>query len=225
MSTSTSRTHEYERRAEPLRLLPNSSRRRPALAAASLLLVAMCVLIFTTLYLHAGRSVAVLVVERRVPEGQRSVVLGQRAAVALVPGTLLVTNDLTSQSPISQGTAIVGVALALDQLPAQGVASDSSVEIILTGPSGSPNSALNGSLSAPGGTGDEAVLGNSSDIIPIGTVLVSSAQVVATEAVPTGSSGTDTEVVSVRIPSRLAPIVANASAAGQAALVEIASPS
>ncbi len=137
MSTTLDRPRHEQASAPQLRLQP-ARRRRPALVAASGALVALCVAVFTGLYAKAGHQVAVLVVAHDVPLGATigaddvtearislspamssipatavSSVVGHRAAVALVPGALVVPGDLTSRSAPPPGSAVVGVALEI----------------------------------------------------------------------------------------------------------------
>jgi hypothetical protein len=225
--------------AAGLRLDPLRPRRRPALAAASLALVVACIAVFTSVYLRAGSQMSVLAIARAVPEGQMlnvgdltvvristtsgiatvpaaeaSAVTGRRAAERLQPGTLLATSELvTSYSPPA-GEAIVGVALKEGQFPASGVAPGDTVDVILTGSPGSVGS---------GATVDGPSAGATPSEQPgtVGTVLVPDASVLEMSASPV-SSGTDGVDVSLLTTSALAPLVANASAAGQVALVIVA---
>ncbi len=209
-----------------LRLQPPRRVRRPKLAVASVLLVALCGAVFTSLYLRAGHLVPVLAVVRPLARGQRvtasdltvvrvaaarglrlvpqtdeSTVAGQRAAVALEPGSLLTPLDVTSASPLAPGMAMVGVSLKPGQLPGQGVAPGARVEVIATPAAG-------GSGTTPGSSG-------------VPTALTGSVRVVGVQQPPAGS-GSNVVVVSLDVPSVLAPAVVAASAAGQAALVVVA---
>jgi len=209
------------------------------LALASLALVTLCVALFTSIYLHAGSRESVLAVAHNVPRGHvitsgdlsvvrissspglapvsvddvRNIV-GRIAAVPLLRGTLFTVDDLTRTGGVARGEAIVGVALKAGQLPAQGVADGDTVDVILTG---SPTTLT-------GGASDGTVPTPASGSVPqleIGGVLASDATVTGL-SVPSASSA-DPTVVSVEIPSALAPLVASASAAGQAALVLVGS--
>ena len=209
-----------------LRLQPPRRVRRPKLAVASVLLVALCGAVFTSLYLRAGHEVPVLAVVRPLARGQRiaagdltvvrvaapsglrlvpqadeSAMAGQRAAVALEPGSLLTPLDVTSASPLAPGMAMVGVSLKPGQLPGQGVAPGARVEVIDTSAAGAGGT-TSGSSAAP-------------------TVLTGAVRVVGVQQPPAGS-GSDAVVVSLDVPAVLAPAVVAASAAGQAALVVVA---
>lgn len=220
----------------PLRLAP-SSRRRPALAVASLLLAVVCAALFATAYSKAGHQISVLAVARpisegsvivasdltsvraslssgvnAVPESNAASVVGRTAAVDLVPGSLLVENDVTLMFEPPQGDALVGVALKPGLLPAQGLAPGEAVDIVLTGIPGAPDTAT--------GSSSVAETGTEPSLAP-GTVLSSD---VVVKAVTLASDSSGAIDVSVLVPSTIAPLIANASAAGQAALV-VVSPS
>jgi len=242
VSTTLTRTRSEQRQSvESLRFVGNGRRRQPLLALASLALVTLCVALFTSIYLHAGSRVSVLAVAHDVPRGQvitsgdlsvvrissspglypvpvddaRNVV-GRTTAVPLLRGTLFSLGDLTRTGRVARGEAIVGVALKSGQLPAQGVADGDTVDVILTGsPTTLTGGASDGTLpTATSATGAQ---------VEIGGILASDATVTGV-AVPS-ASGADPTVVSVLIPSALAPLVASASAAGQAALVLVGSSS
>ena len=221
-----------------LRLAPRSSRRRPLFAVSSAMLVAVSVAVFTSLYLRAGHEVSVLAVSEHVEQGQALTgsdlsverislspgvsaipaasvgsIVGRRAAVTLEPGSLLVPGDLSRSSSVPAGYAVVGVALKSGQLPAAGVTAGETVDIVMTGTPGSPYS---GSA-----TGASSQQGSTPASGP-GTILAPAA-LVSDVAFPSSSSGSDAVVVSVVVPRALAPIIASASAAGEAALVVVAS--
>jgi hypothetical protein len=201
-------------------------------------LVIFCVAIFTSIYVHAGNKVAVLAVARDIPQGHaisRSDlvivrisfspgltpipeedfrnVIGRAAAVPLVQGTLLSSSELTALRGPPRGEAIVGVATKTGQLPAGGVTVGNTVDVILTGsPATLTGGAPDGSATGSSASGGE---------VEIGGVLAPDATV--TGVAPPTESSADTTVVSVLIPSAMAPLVASASASGQAALVLVGS--
>lgn len=222
--------------ASSLRLEPRGTRRRPLLALSSILLVAVCVAVFASLYLHAGKQISVLAIAHPVEQGQAltagdlgivrisvspgvaavpasaaNTVVGRRVAVPLEPGTLLVPADLSSSPSVPSGEAVVGVALKPSQLPAAGVAPGETVDIVMTGAPGSPFDAT-----GPVSAGQPA----SSVVSGPGTILAPQVRV-ADVAMPSVSSGSSDVVVSLIVPRAFAPVVASASAAGQAALVEV----
>jgi hypothetical protein len=236
VSTSLTRQRP-DPRATPksLRFLGSGHRRRPTVAIGSLALVTSCVAIFSSLYLHAGNRVAVLAVARDVPQGHVVTsddlivvsislsaglspvsagdlrrVVGRRAAVSLLPGTLLAVNDLAVGKGPARGNAVVGVATKAGQLPAGGVVTGDTVDVILTG---SPATLATGLAAGVATTGSSTT----SDQVEVGGILAPNATVTGVAA--PSSSSPDTIVVSVLVPSALAPLVASASAAGQTALV------
>ena len=155
--------------------------------------------------------------------------------MALVPGTLLTVADLSNAAPLPTGAAIVGVALKVGSYPGSGLAPGDVVDVVLTGAAGSPVTAglSSGSASSSGagagaGTAGGATATTGSAVTgsatpgaassTSATVLVQSARVVDVES-PPASSSSDGVVVSLEVPSTQAPVVANAAAAGQVALV------
>jgi SAF domain len=235
---------EAGRNGSELRFRPTEHRRRPALAAGSLALVVACVAIFVSVYLKAGSQIEVLAVARTVPEGQivsgkdltvvristgpgvetlsaneASAVVGHRAAETLEPDSLLTASELvTSYSPPA-GKSIVGVSAKEGQLPASGVAPGETVEVILTAlPGESDVSTDSGAAEAQPGSSAATASGGEPSLG--GTILVPDATVLEAVASPV-SSGSDAIDVSLLTPSALAPLVANASAAGEVALVVV----
>jgi hypothetical protein len=220
-----------------LRLEPARRRRRPLLAIGSMVLVAASVAGFTSAYQRAGHQVSVLAVAQPVSQGavlsssdlsvvrisvssQLSVVptsaaanvIGRRVSLALAPGTLLSTTELSAGSSPPPGQAIVGVALKPGQFPAGGVAPGDVVDIVMTGSPDSPDTAT------PITYGGQA---SSGPVSGPGTILAPDS-LVTDVSEPSQSSGSETLIVSLLIPRAFAPIVANASAAGQAAVVIVA---
>ncbi len=208
------------------------SKRRPWLAVGSLVLIATCAAAFTSLYAQAGHQTKVLVIERFVPQGNQIQagdigaatlsyssaiapipasdgvdVIGRRAAVSLVPGTLLIPTELSSGQWPPSGLALVGVIAKPGQLPAGGVSPGQTVDIVLTQPAGTPFSSV-GSLTpsdSPSGSDQYTLVHDA---------------VVSAVAPEQASSGTDT-VVTVVVPESSAGAVANASSAGQVAIVVV----
>jgi SAF domain len=234
VTTSTRARSVRPRTIDPPRFAGGGHGRRPAVALASLALLTFCVAIFTSLYVHAGDRVAVLATARAIPQGHAitssdlvvvnvslspglstvlahdlAQVLGRRAAVPLLPGTLLSRSALAVHGISTSGQEVVGVATKAGQLPAGGVAEGDRVDVILTG---SPATLAAGTSNGVAPANGSASNGQ----LQIGAVLAPGATVTGVEA--PNSSSPDTTVVSVLIPSTLAPLVASASAAGQAAL-------
>lgn len=224
--------------ARGLRLDPVGHRRRPALAVGSLALVIACVAAFTGLYARAGDLVSVIAVAHTVPQGatvtandltvvrmsattgvasirasDAAEVVGRRAAEQLEPGTLLATDELVTRFAPPSGKSIVGVAVKTGQIPASGVSPGETVDVIVTGLPEDSSAVASGQPD-----GDAATPTIDGESISSGTVIVPGATVVEVAPSP-DSSDSGTTVVSLLIRSSLAPLVASASVAGQAALV------
>jgi hypothetical protein len=220
------------------RFVGNDRQRRPFMAIGSLALVTVCIATFTSVYLNAGNRVAVLALAHDVPQGhairsgdltvvniayshgiapvaavRANQVVGRKAAVPLIRGTLLSPTELLAHRPPVRGTAVVGVAAKLGQLPAEGVVVGDKVDVILTG---SPATLSGGATGDPASSSPPAA-----GQVEVGGVLASNATV--TDVAGPSSSSPDTIVVSVEIPTEMAPLVASASSAGQAALVLVGS--
>lgn len=235
-----------ERRSAPAPVrLHVRPRRRPRLLAGSAVLLVSCTALFVTTYVKAGRQVPVLAVGHAVPQGavissgdlqvvrisasgpvdpvpagEAGRVVGRRAAVALVPGSLLTMNELSSGPGIPPGDAIVGVSVKASQLPADGLTSGQQVEVVLTGIPGTPvfSTASSASTSVPPSAAPQGVIATSgSPPVLAGGVIVPRA--VVTASFPGTSANSDTTDVSLLVPSTVAALVASASAAGQVALV------
>jgi hypothetical protein len=220
-----------------LRFEPTRSK-RPGLVIGSAALVAACAAIFALVYTHSARQVSVIEITRPVMQGQLLTsadvgevqvgdsggiavvpysdvrrVVGAVAAVSLVSGALLAPGDVSMSWSLPAGDAVVGIDLKPGMLPASGVSPGETVTIVLTGPSGTPvpTQTSTGSGSSDGG-------GNATSISPS---VIGTATVVAVDEPQVDSSDGDF-VVSVELSSEVAPAVAVASAAGQAALIEVA---
>lgn len=132
-------------------------RRRISLAVVALLVSAGAALTFAVLWSSAGERVPVLAVARPVAAGQvisagdlvvvrvsvdpglqplpgasHGEVVGQRAAVGLVPGTLLVAGHLSARAPVGDEQAIVGLALRGGRLPSTALRPGDRVQVVLT---------------------------------------------------------------------------------------------
>jgi len=214
-----------------LRIAPQR-RRRPTQVAASLLLVAVCSALFAVAYSNATHQESVLALTEPVDQGalilqsdlktvraalapgisaipstDASRVINRRASVGLEPGSLLVGADVTSSAAPLSGEALVGLALKAGQLPASGVSAGELVDIVLTSAPGTPDTATSSLQPEP-------------SALDAGTVLAASVPV---EDVETGSATSEsgTVNVSVLVASPIAPLVANASVAGQVALIVV----
>jgi hypothetical protein len=169
------------------------------------------------LYQRAGAKQPVLVVTRQVPAGHVvhrgdlstvsvagavtavaaghvDSVVGETAAVDLLPNMLLQRSMLTMGSPITAGQVKVGVAVKPGQLPADGLAAGDRVEVLQV-----PSKDATGPASPP-------------------QVVTAVAVVFSTAADPSATGGT---VLSLLVPRSAAPAVAAASAAGQIALIQV----
>jgi hypothetical protein len=179
--------------------------------------VAVSIAVFCGIYAKAGRTSAGLAVARLievgqpihagdlvdvrvapspgldpVPASEEASVIGRRAAVSLVPGSLLTRGELVTKYSPPRGRSLVGVAVKASQMPASGVGPGEQVDVVLT------NTAASGQD---------------------GTVLAFGVPVV--DEVSSGGSGSDTTVVSLDVPSDVAPAIAAASTSGEVALVAI----
>ncbi len=123
---------------------------------------------------------------------RRDTVVGETAAVDLVPDTLLTRRHVGDNAGLSPGKAVVGVALKPGQMPAAKVAPGNQVEVVDTG-------AAAGAMAASRPT------------------VLAAARVVGVEEAE--SDAGQTLVVSVLVERREAPAVAAAGASGRASLV------
>jgi len=215
----------------PLRLAPNGSGRRPAMAVMSIAVVATCSALFALIYVHSSRLVSVIAVTHQITQGElieasdlRQVdvalaggvtavpvsdaaqVIGRPASVTLLVGALLSPADVGGAQELASGQSVVGVDLKPGMLPASGVQPGEPVLVVLTGPTGSP-------VTSDGGT-------NQSGKSATGGQSVVAASVVGVNDAPDDSGAGDV-VVSVEVPVTSASLIAGWSAAGQAALVQI----
>ena len=197
--------------------LPTRQRRTGWTALGAVLVIGIGAA-FGYLYSSAGSKEPVVVVTAPVPVGEvvsRSdlstvdvagditaiaganleSVVGERAAVALLPGTLLQRSMVTDADPIPSGMAQVGVAVKGGQLPADGLVPGDRVQVLaLPGPAAGA-----GNPAAP-------------------TVLVDAAVVFAAHQDPTQPG---TTLLTLVVPAKAAPAVAAASATGAAAVVKV----
>lgn len=207
--------------ATPVRA-PMRPRRRPALVAMGVALAAAGGVLTATVVAHTGGRVAVLAVTRAVPvgtvitradltvihetpnanlspvpAGQESNVVGQVAAVALLPGSLLIQADVTSATVPGVGQELVGVALGPGQLPGRALVAGMRVLVVAT-PGG-----VSGSAGAAGQT-------------PSGA-----APTIAAVVVDVGSPASNgTVVVDLSVASAQGPALAAIASTGRVALVE-----
>lgn len=193
--------------------------RRPAYVLIGLLLVVGLAVTFGWLYSTAGSKVPVVVVKSQVAVGEvidrtdlsttdvagdltaiaganLESVIGQRATVGLMPGTILQRSMLTDADPIPAGMVQVGVAVTGGRLPAGGVVPGDRVQVL--------------ALPAAGATG--------ADTEP--KVVAPDAQVFAAIEDPTKAGGT---LLTVLVPAKQAGAVAAASGGDTAAVVKVPS--
>ncbi|MGS0688856.1 SAF domain-containing protein [Nakamurella sp. GG22] len=205
--------------ATPVARSPLPTRqRRPGYAALGALLVLGLGGGFGYLYSTAGEKVPAVVVAQPVAVGEvieRSdlstvdvagditaiagenlqSVVGQRAAVALLPDTLLQRSMVTDADPIPAGQVQVGVAVKGGQLPADGLIPGDRVQVL----------ALPGAQKTGGDAGKPVVLAGA-------------AVVFAARPDPVQAGGT---LLTLLVPAADGPAVAVAGASGSAALVKV----
>lgn len=140
-------------------------RRSPAKMTAAIALVAAGGVGGAALYMSTGHRVSVLAVAKPVAAGQvitaddlsiadistdpmlspitagsKQNIIGKRAAVALVPGTLLVPGDLSNSPLTTADSQTVGLSLKPGQMPGQKLAPGQKVVIVFTPDQGSASS-------------------------------------------------------------------------------------
>ena len=196
--------------------LPTRQRHNGFIALAVALIVGLAA-IGAYLYSTAGSKTPVVMVIHRIPVGQvvqrsdlttvgvsgpvvavaggnLASVVGQRAAVTLLPDTLLQRAMVTSGETLPAGQAQVGVAVRSGQIPADGLVAGDLVRVV--------------QLPVKGSVDARAL------------VLVERAQVFSTRLDPAVSGGT---LVTVVVPEAASTAVAAASGAAAVALVKVAS--
>jgi hypothetical protein len=129
-----------------------------------------------------------------------SSVVGQRAAVALLPDMLLQRSMVTAADPLPAGQVQVGVAVKGGQLPADGLVPGDRVQVLAL--PATQQSTTGGDAGKP-------------------LVLVESAAVFAAHPDPVQAGGT---LLTLLVPAADGPAVAAASASGSAALVKVPTP-
>lgn len=201
-----------------------AARRRvsPPLLATGVVVVVLCALAIGSLYSGAAQRDLVLAVARPVPIGtpitdadirdvevaagpgaatipasRRSSVVGQRPAVALVPGALLAPAQLQSGTGPEKGQALVALALRPGQFPPEVVPGDV-VRVISTG--SSPPSGSLSSMAIPSGTAPDASQQSTTSLLAEGTVV----------SIRPVAEAPGTTVVSLRLAEADAPAVLRA---------------
>ena len=191
--------------------------RRTGYAALGVLLIAGLGAAFGYLYTTAGQKVPVVVVTSSVSAGEvieradlstvdvagdltaiaganLESLVGERAAVALLPNTVLQRSMVTDVDPAPPGMVQVGVAVKGGQIPADGLTPGDTVQVLR--------------LPAAGGTGAPAVP----------EVVVAKATVFASLPDPVQAGAT---LLTLLVPADQAAAVAGASGAGAASLVKL----
>jgi hypothetical protein len=182
-----------------------------------------CALAFVDASLHLGSREEVLVVAQPVAAGQvvtatdlraarvstgsgldvvlsgdESTVVGRRAAVALVAGSLLTSGEVGNAPAVGSGSDVVAVGLKAGAYP-PGLAPGDRVQVVPV-TSGSSSSSGGGTASATSGS-------------PVAATVLS---------IDTAPSGSDTPTVfSLQVSTGDADEVAALAAAGQASLVQV----
>lgn len=196
--------------------------KRPGYAAIAIVLIVGLGALGAYFYAKAGEKTPVVVVTRDVPAGHRIAredlstvnvaggvtaiagshldsVVGQVAAVELLPNTLLQRSMVTSASPLPPGSSMVGVELKPGQLPAAGVSDGARVQVLQL-----PNTNTTSAASSPQNA----------------TVLATAARVYDSASDPSQTGGS---LVTLIVPSEDAAPIAAASSAGLVALVQVGS--
>lgn len=218
--TNGQRTTE---RARPRVNRGSGRHRQLPLVIVGVLLVLSCALAFVDASLHLGSREEVLVVAQPVAAGQvltaadlraarvstgsgldvvlsgdEATVVGRRAAVALVAGSLLTAGEIGNAPAVGFGSDVVAVGLKAGAYPPE-LAPGDRVQIVPV-TSGSSSSSSDGAASATSGS-------------PVSATVLS---------IDTAPSDSDTPTVfSLQVSSGDADEVAALAAAGQASLVEV----
>ncbi len=202
-----------------------STKRSVPMAVAGAMAVAVGAMVALALYVSVDRRQTVLAVQRTVapgaviaaedlmqvrvspaagitpiPVSRSATVVGKTAAVALVPGTLVVAGQLGSPATLQAGQALVGLALKPGQAPA-GLKAGTRVEVIDTTRTASatdqpkPIVLTSAAVVAPVDNGDK------------------------TAANGTKTAANGTTLVSLTLPAADAPAVAAAAMDGRVSLV------
>ncbi|WP_042380924.1 SAF domain-containing protein [Streptacidiphilus melanogenes] len=221
---------------------PQRRKRRPAVLALGVALVAAGGLGGAALYLTTGQRVPVLALTHDVPAGQPltaadltevrisldpalhplsadSHVLNMRATTDLKAGQLLTAEDLTNDPLVQTGQEVLGVDAKPAQLPASGLTAGTWVVLVYT-PSAEGNGTGTGAETLPGSTtasGGTAGTGGAGATGTGATLL----QSVTVRVVSVGATSVDdgTTVVDVAVPGDQAAPVADLVASGKFAVL------
>lgn len=199
--------------AAPVSVSPLRARRRPALIALAVALIALGAGTGAWLLSRSGESVSVLVLADTVARGEvieasdltatelpvgtvnldavpysdLDQVVGQVATADMVPGSLLGPNAFASELVPAQGDSVVGVALTPAQMPSVGVAGGDTVRFVATPQQGGE--------------------------MPVGDPPTITAQVINVASTESGF------LVNVQVPSGQAPTLAAMAATSRIALI------
>lgn len=193
--------------------------RKPAMAALAVLLIVGGALVSAYLVMASGQRVPVIGVSAPVAAGQRipasalrevqvsasggldyipwsdrGKVTATYATVTLVKGALLTNGMISTDSSITKGTVVVGLALKPGQLPAGGLQPGDRVALYAVASQGGQSGAQSGSVLAPAATVYDVVQPGQNDL------------------------QSDQVTVSVAVPAGQAPAVTQASSAGAVAV-------
>jgi hypothetical protein len=214
--------------AAPYRL-GAARRRRPAVLALAVALVAAGGLGGAALYTATGKRVAVIALARDVPAGHtitssdlaaaqisldpalhplsaNSKVVGMRATADLKAGSLLTGSDVTNDPLVLDGQQVVGIPAKHTQLPAVKLQPGSMVVLVATPSGAGVSGAGSGAATSTGG----AAAGSSPSVLTQLTARV----------VEVGPPDTDgTVVVDLAVPAAQGAAVADLAASGKFALL------
>jgi hypothetical protein len=216
--------------------LPPAVRRKASrpLLGIGVVVVVICALLFASLYSGAAERTLVLGVAKDVAPGQvigdgdlrdveisagpgikmvpaaeRKTVVGQRAAVALAPGSLLARSQLATGPRLAPGEALVPVALPAGRFPPELGSGDTVAVVATAGGSAAPFDAAQQSSFAP-----------QDGSAPAGAPVLVRAKVLSVrqETAPTRSA-----LISLVVSNAMAPAILAASAAGRVGLLLVGS--
>lgn len=194
--------------------------RRPGLAALTLVVIVGLAAVAGYLYEQAGAKTPVVVLARQVPQGHPitradlstvavaggisavaasglDAVVGMRAEVDLLPGTVLQRSMVSDTPLLAASKAHVGVAVGPGQLPADGLEPGDTVQVLQLA-----SASASGAADAPAG--------------PV--VVASRADVYSVRGDVAEAGGA---LLTLVVPRAAAPQVAAASAAEQVALIQV----
>ncbi|MEZ0067167.1 hypothetical protein ABIA32_003180 [Streptacidiphilus sp. MAP12-20] len=189
---------------------PQRRRRRPAVLALGIALVAAGGLGGATLYVTTGQRVAVLALAHDVPAGQaitaadltevqisldpavkplsaNSHVLNMRAAADLKAGQLLTAGDLTNDPLVGPGDTVVPIAAKQSQFPAEGTRAGAWVVLVYT-PSAQGNGGAAAAPAPSAAAGSVTVSSLVARVVDVGPVSQTDQTVVIDLAIPTAKA-------------------------------------